>query len=201
MMMQHSRESAPPYLERAHERPALTPGHRFFPDCLRETWARWIEWAMKTAGADAWFVTLTFKTEVSHYRAYAILKAWLHNLKQGYEHKTGSKQLRWICAEELQKREVIHFHLLIFGIGLSGLSRKRWESRWENEDRISGFCRIHDAVRGAAPYLAKYINKGDEISRGGYWRGLVTPGSVTCCQPNSSVKFSDESQGISQAAG
>lgn len=180
----------------------LPPGHRFFPDCQRETHARFIEWSMWAGHPkpDVWFVTLTFKTFVEDWKSWVLLKRWLGHLRQSYEDK-GGWQLRWICATEWQIRQVVHFHLLISGVGLSDVSRKRWESRWVAGDRSAGFGRIYDADRQAAPYLAKYMHKGGELSRGGYWRGLITPQSVTCCRSDSSVQFSDESQWISQAAG
>lgn len=179
----------------------LPKGHRFFQDCKRETYARFIEWSMWSGHPKpgVWFVTLTFKTFIKDWKSWVLLNRWLGHLRQAFNDKKGSDRLRWICATEWQKREVVHFHLLISGEGLSELSRKRWEVRWESGDRIAGFCRIYDADREAAPYLAKYINKGGELKRGGYWRGLSVPESVTCCQPNH-LK-SDESQVISPAAG
>lgn len=181
----------------------LPVGHRFFSDCQRETYARWIEWSMWSGHPrpGVWFVTLTFKTFISEGHARALLRRWVGHLRQAFTQTYGSDRLRWICATEWQIREVVHFHLLISGTGLSELSRKRWEVRWETGDRNAGFCRVYDADRKAAPYLAKYIRKGSELTRGGYWRGLSTPGSVTCCQPGPSVQDSDASQGISQAAG
>ena len=175
---------------------SLPAGHRFFPDCQRETYARWIEWAHWTGHPkpDVWFVTLTFKTYVYERQALTILKKWFGHLRQAYQdrpaaHKTAGLprggQLRLTIASEWQIREVIHYHLLISGVGLSELSRKRWEVRWMNGDRNAGFCRVYDADKKAAPYLAKYIQKGNELTRGGYWRGLTTPNSVRCCQPNS----------------
>jgi hypothetical protein len=177
----------------------LPAGHRFFRDCKRETFARWIEWGMWSGHPKpgVWFVTLTFKTFIEQWRSYKLLIKWLGHLRQGYEDK-GGHQLRWILATEWQVRNVVHYHLLISGIGLSELSRKRWEVRWESGDRSSGFCRIYDADRKAAPYLAKYINKGGELTWGGYWRGLSTPASVKCCQPT--VQNSVESLAGSQAA-
>jgi hypothetical protein len=188
----------PPFVNRK----ILPRGHRFFQDCQRETFARFIEWGLWSGHPkpDVWFVTLTFKTFIEGWKSWVLLKRWLGHLRQGFEDKGGC-QLRWICATEWQKRDVVHFHLLVSGVGLNNLSRKRWELRWETSDRNSGFGRIYNADRKIAPYLAKYMNKGGELSRGGYWRGLITPGSVTCCRSGSSVQYSDESQGISQAAG
>lgn len=183
----------------------LPPGHRFFPDCKRETYARWIEWGIWSGHPKphVWFVTLTFKTYVYDSRSYGILLKWLRHLRQGYEDRpaasktaglTRGGQLRWIIATEWQVRNVIHYHLLISGVGLSELSRKRWEVRWMTGDRNAGFCRVYDADRNAAPYLAKYIQKGDELQRGGYWRALTTPNSVRCCQPRLDVELSVPSQ-------
>jgi len=166
----------------------LPQGHRFFEDCQRETFARFIEWSMWSGHPkpDVWFVTMTFKTFVQQWKSWVLLKRWLGHLREAFDTK-GSNQLRWICATEWQIREVVHFHLLISGVGLGDVSRKRWESRWEALDRNTGFCRIYDADRRAAPYLAKYMHKGGELTRGGYWRGLRAPGSMTCCKSGSSV--------------
>jgi hypothetical protein len=162
-------------------------GHRFFQDCQRETYGRWIEWSMWSGHPKpgVWFATLTFKTFIDGWRSYKLLNRWIGHLIDGYQDRTGFKgrdRLRWIIATELQVRSVVHYHLLISGQGLDLLSRKRWELRWEAIDRISGFCRIHDADRKAAPYLAKYLNKtGCELKWGGGWRGLNSPNSLRCC--------------------
>lgn len=177
----------------------LPLGHRFFPDCYRECYARFIEWGLWCGHPkpDVWFVSVTFKRNVSGYRAWGLLSGWLRRLKEGYKHK-GGLELRWICATEWQLRGVIHFHLLIAGVGLSELSRKRWEVRWETSDRNTGYCRIYDADRKAAPYLAKYIRKGSELQTGGYWRGLKARRSVTCCRPSAPVYHPDASRSSSQ---
>jgi hypothetical protein len=175
-----------------------TPGHKYFPDCQRETYAHYIQWAMWAGHPkpDVWFGTFTFKTFVTDTKSTKLLIAWVGRLKQAYDDK-GSHRLRWICATEWQRRDVVHFHLLISGVGLSELSRKRWEVRWETGDRNAGFCRIYDADRKAAPYLAKYMNKGGAITAGGYWRGLKAPGSVSCCQPRPIVYHSVEPRWLS----
>lgn len=182
-------------ITRPHRLAYMPAGHRYFPDCQRETYARWIEWSMWSGHPKpgVWFVSLTFKTYVYEKRAFTILKKWLGHLRQAYEDRPAANetagstrrgQLRWIIATEWQIREVVHFHLLISGLGLSELSRKRWEVRWMSGNWNAGICRIYDADRKAAPYLAKYIQKGNELTWGGYWRGLTTPNSVACCQPN-----------------
>jgi hypothetical protein len=163
-------------------REKLTPGHRFFYDCDRETWARLIEWSMGAAGASSWFVTLTFKNHLRVPWAVKMLNTWLSALCDAYESLTGSRGLRWIVAQEWQKRDVIHFHLILSGVRLDELSRKRWEHRWEGVG--GGFARIYDARKKAAPYLAKYCSKaqGGTMRQGGTWRGISPPRSTRCCQ-------------------
>lgn len=156
-------------------------GHRFYPDCLRENYARSFEWALNVHQKKGWFVSFTFKQELSESRAVKLLRIWLGRLSLALLQTSGDR-LRWIYVNEMQTRQVIHFHLLIFGQGVVNLSRKRWESRWETEDRNTGFARIYDAERTNVAYLAKYIGKarGGAAHWGGYWQGLKTPASVGC---------------------
>jgi hypothetical protein len=155
--------------------------HRFFLDCLRENYARWIDWAIKVIPSeDIWFVTLTFKREESNKKTVQLCNKWLGRLRQSYDLKTGLR-FRWIRALALQKRGVIHFHLGVCGKDLGLLSRKRWEHRWQAMDLKTGWCRIYEADRDLPRYLAREISKEGEISWGGNWRGLNTPGAVRCC--------------------
>ncbi|MBA7550927.1 hypothetical protein ES705_43458 [subsurface metagenome] len=156
----------------------LPSGHRFFPDIEREINARAIDWAMSRQGVSALFTTLTFKDEVSPRRAQKMAKRWLAKAQQSLN-DTGGRQLKSFCATEWQKRQVIHFHLLLIGNGLDALSRKRLEHRWEATG--GGYARCYDADRQAAPYLAKYTSKtlGGDVEWGGTWRGLRYPASVS----------------------
>jgi hypothetical protein len=159
---------------------SLPPGHRFFRDCDREQCARWIDWAMHLAGG-CWFSTLTFKDYTSVYRAEKMNRRWLARLSQAHKDTTGAGGTKSFCATEWQQREVIHYHLLIFGAGLDALSRKRWEHRWGVNG--GGFARNYDAVMKAAPYLAKYMNKrlGGELQIGGAWLGSKPPKAISRC--------------------
>lgn len=183
----------------------LPTGHRFFPDCKRESFARWIEWSMWSGHPKpgVWFITMTFKTFIEPWKAYVLLHRFIGHLIDGYQGKfnlEGRDRLRWIIATEWQRRDVVHFHLLISGQGLDLLSRKRWERRWETIDRSAGFCRIYDAEKNSAPYLAKYLNKtGCDLKWGGGWRGLKSPRSVECCR-RSAVSQSDESTHVPASA-
>jgi|APFre7841882654_1041346.scaffolds.fasta_scaffold52360_2 hypothetical protein len=161
---------------------ALPQGHRFFPDCLRENYARWIEWAIKVIPSeDIWFVTQTFKRNENLKRALTLNHKWIHRLFQAFEYDKTGLRIRWIRALALQRRGVFHFHLAICSEGLGLLSRKRWEHRWEAMDWNAGTCRIYESDKDLPRYLAREISKEGELSWGGNWQGLNTPGSVRCC--------------------
>ncbi len=158
------------------------PGdHLYFPDCERENNARFILWSMTRKQQSAWFISQTFGVEESIRSADRKYKEWVNRLTQGLI-DTGGGQLRWVRATEWQIREVIHFHSIVQGTGLDLLSRKSWEHRWQSLGWNTGFCRIHDADKNAAPYLAKYTSKrlGGQLQWGGYWQGLSVPASVSC---------------------
>jgi len=160
----------------------LPSGHRFFGDCEREQCARWLDWAMHLEG-DCWFSTTTFRNYVSVYRANKMTRRWLARMNQAHKDINEGRQLKSFCATEWQKRDVIHYHLLLLGTELGNLSRKRWECRWESNG--GGFARNYDAVMKAAPYLAKYMNKrlGGEVDIGGAWLGTMPPKSIgNCCR-------------------
>ena len=155
----------------------LPAGHRYFPDRERETWARFIDWSMNLGNSKSWFGTYTFKYYLSEYKANMMIDRHLARMTEALKHSGGSR-LRYFVATEWQKRDVIHFHSLLTANGLEILSRKRWEKRWEHMG--GGFARLYDADPGAAPYLAKYMNKsrGGELRLGGAWQGINPPGAV-----------------------
>ena len=168
-------------------RVGLPPGHRFYIDDEREQHARFFQWAMQRKGIESWFATLTFKNFIRPVIADQKCNLWLARLNAALI-DSGRGRLTSIRATEWQRRDVIHFHLLLMANGLHSLSRKRYEVRWEgalgrkfphSEKRVKlspgiggGFCRIYDAERSAAPYLAKELNKtrNGEWKVGGSWR-------------------------------
>ena len=161
----------------------LPQGHRFYYDCLRESWCQWIHWGINVlSDEDVWFVSKTFKREVTKGKALRLNHKWLNRLTQAYSIQYGHR-IRWIRSMAMQKREVIHFHLLICARDLGLLSRKRWEHRWQSMDWNNGTCRIYESDKsvGQARYLVREISKEGDISWGGDWRGLNTPGAVGCC--------------------
>lgn len=162
----------------------LPPGHEFFPDCMRETNAQKIKWVLSTNKGDGWFATLTFKNYVTVGLANRLMLSWIEKLQASYRDFVGSGWLNWVCASEWQKRNVIHFHLIISGVGLGSLSRKRWEARWMGMFRVCGFARIYDARTKSAPYLAKYTSKSlnGDLQWCRTWQGLSAPRSLMCCE-------------------
>jgi len=175
--------------EENRQREKLPAGHRFFQDCERETNAKQIEWMMTRENFEAWFITLTFKNYVSEVRAWRMLTAWFRSVADGYERLVKERQiersqgLNWAVAQEWQKRDVIHFHIILSGVRLGILSRMRQESRWSGMG--GGFARVYDASLKAAPYLAKYTGKtyhNGAISWGGTSRWHSPPLSISCCR-------------------
>ena len=169
------------------KRKGLPANHRFYIDDEREQWARFFQWAMERKGIESWFATLTFRNFIRPAIAEAKCNLWLARLNAALI-DSGRGRLTSVRATEWQRRDVIHFHLLLMANGLHSLSRKRYEVRWEGvlgqyshtqKKRAllrpgigGGFCRIYDAERSAAPYLAKELNKtrNGELKVGGSWR-------------------------------
>lgn len=160
-----------PQVNPEKQRDPLPAGHRYFHDVHKETWARFIRWAISLDKEGSWFTTLTFKKYVSEKKAYFMLYSWLSKISDAYKSSTGARGLHWVIAQEWQERQVIHFHLILMGAGLNLLSRMRWENRWEGMG--GGYARIYPAEVKAAPYLAKYMSKanGGSMRLGGTWRG------------------------------
>jgi len=128
-----------------------------------------------------WFATLTFKREVSSGKAFLLAHGWVCRLMQAFTYKTGQR-FRWVQAMALQRRGVIHFHLLICGKHLDVFSRMRWEHRWRAMDRNTGYCRVYQAdMKNCSAYLVRELSKEGELTCGGDWRGLNTPGAVSRC--------------------
>ncbi len=104
-----------------------------------------------------WYTTHTFAGEFmspklgdKHYYA------WMKSLELAANAR-GMPRPFYFRVTELQKREVIHYHSLIGGVG--DIRRLLFKDFWE----LNGFARIekYDPVRGAAGYVAKYLTKDD----------------------------------------
>jgi len=104
-----------------------------------------------------WYATHTFKGDFmspklgdKHYYA------WFRSLQMAANAK-GMARPFYFRVTELQQREIIHYHSLIGGVG--DIRRLTFKDFWE----LNGFARIeaYDPARGAAGYVAKYLNKTD----------------------------------------
>lgn len=159
----------------------LPSGHKFYQDGLREEEARVLEWLTRKHKDNSWFLTLTFKDYTHPDRADRMLRSFLARLGQAHKAIPGAALLKSVHTTEWQQRDVIHYHLLIYGNRLGSLSRKRWEHRWRVIS--GGFAANYDAELKAAPYLVKHQIKerpGSNLHLGGAWRGIMPPRSVSC---------------------
>lgn len=107
-----------------------------------------------------WYATLTFREAVHPEQAVKRCQRWLRVLNQ----EVYSRRFRergqgcwWVRSLEMQKRDVVHFHMLLGGVG-NKPRRKYYERLWNLEN---GFASIYpyDPLRGARFYCAKYVLK------------------------------------------
>jgi hypothetical protein len=113
-----------------------------------------------------WFVTLTFPDVIHPEQAAKRHARWTRALEK-YERR----RVRQARALEYQKRGVIHYHALLWGVR-PDTRRLDWMDAWHAI--AEGHARIvqYDPALGAAHYLAKYVTKGGEIDLlGPWWRG------------------------------
>lgn len=136
------------------------PSRRELVDAWVEFLSRW-EWD--------WFLTLTFRANVHPEAADKAFRLFVSQINRElfgprwYKHRRG---IRWVRALEMQRRDVIHYHALFGGAGLSDLRRLFWMDRW---NEIAGYARIEEPrdVALVHGYVAKYVTKGGEIDLGG----------------------------------
>jgi hypothetical protein len=111
-----------------------------------------------------WFVILTFREAKHPEAAEKVFRVWISKMNRDMYGPRWSKHrrgVRWVRAQELQRRGAIHFHALLGGV--SELRRLSWMDRWY--ELADGYARIEpprDATAVRA-YCAKYIVKGGEI--------------------------------------
>jgi len=102
------------------------------------------------------FLTLTLERERPLELGYAYLK----NFWQIIQRRTG-KEVAYVGVPEWQKRGVLHFHFLVWGLG--GYTQKK-ERSTRNLQRLwnKGFCDVRNTTHisnGLAGYMAKYLTK------------------------------------------
>jgi len=112
---------------------------------------------LRTKGARATFITLTFSGQPTPKEAQAALKRFLMRIRRAYKNVSGL----WRC--ERQARGAIHFHLLLFGLPF--IPQKRLQKVWTactTEDRSIVDIRLASGSRRILAYIAKYISKPSE---------------------------------------
>ena len=109
-----------------------------------------------------WYTTHTFREEyVSPRQADEAWYSWFNGLRVSAKAKGltpsiyGEASPFYFRVAEYQNRGTLHFHALIGGVG--DIRRLLFKDLWE----LNGFARVekYDSNRGAAHYVAKYLNK------------------------------------------
>jgi len=122
-----------------------------------------------------WYSTLTFKNEVTQGRAEKQFKRWIRFINEclyGRRYRNKGTGVSWVKAIELQRRGVLHFHVLIGGdvwrlrrFTFMDLWREGGYSSTGKRFQANGFAKIEKYNRklGARHYLSKYVIKGGEL--------------------------------------
>jgi len=112
----------------------------------------------------SWYTTHTFKAEyVSPKQADRAWYTWFNSLRLAAKAMKlttscyGPAAPFYFRVVEYQDRGTLHYHSLIGNLG--DIRRLVFKDFWE----LNGFARVekYDPVRGAAGYVAKYLNKAD----------------------------------------
>jgi len=126
------------------------------------------------------FLTLTFAYKCTYEEANRYQKQFFERLKKA----SGSVSLSYISVSELTKKEVYHFHILVFNLPtiLAGERSKNAKYTSERETRNlqvlfeRGYVDIRPTSyksKGIAGYMAKYMAKSFEDGTNGTRRGYT----------------------------
>lgn len=123
----------------------------------------WADWA---SGLCDWksFITLTFERERFPDVARSLFRWWVrvnnsYVFGKRYTRKVGHSYFSYLCGMEFQKREVVHFHVLVDKPINYSLTHNAWGDR-------CGFAWIDGKLNDKASvldYVCKYVMKGGEI--------------------------------------
>jgi len=134
---------------------------------LQEAWVEFIEGFQPYH----WYVTLTFKNNVSNLRANKQFHRYMRRINEtlfGKRYRDKGLGVPYVNARERQLRGTPHFHTLIGG-DVWKLRRLSYMDLWhKGEGRKfngNGYARIlpYDKEKGAKVYVSKYVVKGGEI--------------------------------------
>lgn len=126
------------------------------------TRAAWIEFIKRYQYE--WYLTLTFKFEVSPEHAVRQFNHFIRKINEqvyGRRYREKKQGVHFVRVIENQQRGVIHFHSLIGG-GSETLSRWELSRIWHSNNGIADI-QPYDPSQRAIEYLTKTISKGGEI--------------------------------------
>jgi len=146
----------------------------WLPDVPRHhaTWLNRLPWD--------WWGTFTFAEWIHPEWAVQRYEKWATALHQ----ETGTRMTH-VRALEYQKRGVVHFHALIWGVNRR-TSRKEWAEKWQEIGGGWAQLRNYDREKGAVYYLGKYVLKGGEVDLLRIGQGPGVPDDVRLTQPGPS---------------
>ena len=129
-------------------------------ELLKETWAEYL------ASFADWksFISLTFRVEKFPDVARSLFYWWVkvnnsHVFGKRYQRAVGHSYFSYVYGIELQKREVIHFHVLVDKPINYSVTHDAWGDR-------CGFAWIDGDLRDKGRvinYVCKYVAKGGEV--------------------------------------
>lgn len=123
----------------------------------------WADWA---GGLCNWksFITLTFERERFPDVAKSLFRWWVrinneYVFGKRYTRKVGHSYFSYMCGMEYQKREVVHFHVLVDKPIHYAITHNAWGDR-------CGFAWIDGKLKdkqSVIDYVCKYVTKGGEV--------------------------------------
>jgi hypothetical protein len=114
-----------------------------------------------------WFVTLTFTESIHPEASLKVMRVWISMLNRELFGRRWYKKepygVYWIAAIEMQKRDVIHLHLLMNGV--KDTRRLTYMDIWASMGNKNGYSRIYpvESQIAVSRYLSKYVAKDGEI--------------------------------------
>lgn len=131
-----------------------------------------------------WMQTLTYAGTNKDWRPEHISR-YLDALRKWHYARTGSKKVRYAWVAELQKRGVIHYHVIVWLDG--GLVPPKADQSWKGA-KVNGLVQWHSPMwphgmsrrdKSTAPvaYLMKYASKVESKTVGSYPHGARIHGA------------------------
>lgn len=117
-------------------------------ECLKyKSWMWTQRVRVESLNVKTWFMTLTYaKSEKEGYRDVQLM---LKRLRKKFS-------FRFLCVSELQKRGVLHYHLVVHG----DLTRREVESEWNYGFHNAKLVKDSSIAKYIAKYLSKDTRKG-----------------------------------------